>query len=157
MAIPMLKIRRPNGRLIFNMEIAIRRWDGLYIETGPNTQPHQTGQGEEPWTFFMKCAVYKDTMTSLHAIFRVTGRLCGEFTFHRWIPLTEGWQCLFDVSFVLVGTICKTNIRITGDLRLPVIWDYTMFMWRYCNGIEHLGCFLYRMMRHLPPGKLGPL
>ena len=34
MAIPMLKIRRPDGRLIFNMEIAIRRWDGLYIETG---------------------------------------------------------------------------------------------------------------------------
>ena len=25
MAIPMLKIRRPNGRHIFNMEIAIRR------------------------------------------------------------------------------------------------------------------------------------
>ena len=25
MAIPMLKIRRPTGRLIFNMEIAIRR------------------------------------------------------------------------------------------------------------------------------------
>ena len=25
MAIPMLKIRRPNGHLIFNMEIAIRR------------------------------------------------------------------------------------------------------------------------------------
>ena len=25
MAIPMLKIGRPNGRLIFNMEIAIRR------------------------------------------------------------------------------------------------------------------------------------
>ena len=25
MAIPMLKIRRPDGRLIFNMEIAIRR------------------------------------------------------------------------------------------------------------------------------------
>ena len=36
MAIPMLKIRRPNGRLIFNMEIAIRRLDGLYIETGPS-------------------------------------------------------------------------------------------------------------------------
>ena len=36
MAIPMLKIRRPNGRLIFNMEITIRRYDGLYIETGPS-------------------------------------------------------------------------------------------------------------------------
>ena len=34
MAIPMLKIRRPNGCLIFNMEIAILRLDGLYIETG---------------------------------------------------------------------------------------------------------------------------
>ena len=39
MAIPVLKIRRPNGRLIFNMEIAIRRKDGLYIETGPSTLP----------------------------------------------------------------------------------------------------------------------
>ena len=37
MAIPMLKIRRPNGRLIFNMEITIRRWNGLYIEMGPWT------------------------------------------------------------------------------------------------------------------------
>ena len=35
MAIPMLKIRRPNGRLIFNMEIPIPGKDGLYIETGP--------------------------------------------------------------------------------------------------------------------------
>ena len=35
MAIPMLKIRRPNGRLIFNMEIAIPGKDGLYIETAP--------------------------------------------------------------------------------------------------------------------------
>ena len=36
MAILMLKIRRPNGRLIFNMEIPKRRLDGLYIETGPS-------------------------------------------------------------------------------------------------------------------------
>ena len=35
MAIPMLKIRRPNGRLIFNMGIPIPGKDGLYIETGP--------------------------------------------------------------------------------------------------------------------------
>ena len=39
MAIPMLKIRRPNDRLIFDMEIAIRRKDGLYIETGPWMPP----------------------------------------------------------------------------------------------------------------------
>ena len=35
MAIPMLKIRRPNGRLIFNMGIPIPGKDSLYIETGP--------------------------------------------------------------------------------------------------------------------------
>ena len=35
MAIPMLKIRRPTGRLIFNMGIPIPGKDGLYIETGP--------------------------------------------------------------------------------------------------------------------------
>ena len=35
MTIPMLKIRRPNGRLIFNMGIPIPGKDGLYIETGP--------------------------------------------------------------------------------------------------------------------------
>ena len=35
MAIPMLKIRRPNGRLIFNMGIPIPGKDGLCIETGP--------------------------------------------------------------------------------------------------------------------------
>ena len=43
MAIPILKIRRPNGRLIFNMEIAMRRLDGLYIETVPWEQQVQVG------------------------------------------------------------------------------------------------------------------
>ena len=39
MAILMLKIRRPNGRLIFNMGIPIPGKDGLYIETGPRPLP----------------------------------------------------------------------------------------------------------------------
>ena len=34
MAIPLIKIRRPNGRLIFNMGIPIPGKDGLYIEAG---------------------------------------------------------------------------------------------------------------------------
>ena len=48
MAIPMLKIRRPNGRLIFNMENAIRRKDGLYIETGPCFVNSASGNGLSP-------------------------------------------------------------------------------------------------------------
>ena len=35
MAIPMLKIRRPTGRLIFNMGIPIPGKTVFYIETGP--------------------------------------------------------------------------------------------------------------------------
>ena len=35
MAIPMLKIRRPNGRLIFNMGIAIPSKTVFLIETAP--------------------------------------------------------------------------------------------------------------------------
>ena len=40
MVIPMLKIRRPNGRLIFNMGIPIPGKDGLYIETGPRSNEY---------------------------------------------------------------------------------------------------------------------
>ena len=36
MAIPMLKIRRPNGRLIFNMGIAIPGKTVFLIETAPS-------------------------------------------------------------------------------------------------------------------------
>ena len=52
-AIPMLKIRRPNGRLIFNMEIAIRRSDGLYIETGP-------------WSLWIITIAFKDLYFHVH-------------------------------------------------------------------------------------------
>ena len=37
MAIPMLKIRRPTGRLIFNMGIPIPGKTVFYIETGPRS------------------------------------------------------------------------------------------------------------------------
>ena len=37
MAIPMLKIRRPNGRLIFNMRIAIPGKTVFFIETAPGS------------------------------------------------------------------------------------------------------------------------
>ena len=42
MVIPMLKIRRPTGRLIFNMGIPIPGKTVFYIETGPWTQQTTT-------------------------------------------------------------------------------------------------------------------
>ena len=62
MAIPMLKIRRHNGRLIFNMEIAIRRQDGLYIETGP--------WARHVCILLVKyCSCHQQTPCLLHSIF----------------------------------------------------------------------------------------
>ena len=57
-------------------------------------------------------------MTSSNGnIFRVTGPLCGEFTGHRWIPLTkasdaEHW-CFFDLCWIN-GWV---NNHEAGDLR----------------------------------------
>ena len=42
MVIPMLKIRRPTGRLIFNMGIPIPGKTVFYIETGPRPIMLQT-------------------------------------------------------------------------------------------------------------------
>ena len=58
-------------------------------------------------------------MTSSNGnLFRVTGPFCGEFTGHRWIPLTkasdaEPWCFLWSVARIN-GWV---NIRVAGDLR----------------------------------------
>ena len=60
-------------------------------------------------------------MTSLNGnLFRVTGHLCGEFTGHRWIPLTKGQYCGL-WCFCDVGPhklLNKQSSGMAGDLRL---------------------------------------
>ena len=71
MVIPMLKIRRPTGRLIFNMGIPIPGKTVFYIETGPWSQQwfrlsgnHLLRQGDTPisnkaWTIGLNwCHIY---------------------------------------------------------------------------------------------------
>ena len=54
-------------------------------------------------------------MTSSNGnIFRITGHLCGEFTGHRWIPLTKVTRS-FDVFFDL--HLNKRLSKQAGDLR----------------------------------------
>ena len=57
-------------------------------------------------------------MTSSNRIFRVTGSLCGEFTGHRWIPLTKAsdaelWCFLWSAPWIN-GWV---NNHEAGDLR----------------------------------------
>ena len=78
----MLKIRRPLGRLIFNMGIAIPGKTVFLIETAPCFLVSTTNNTLELLRMI--------TMTSSNGnIFRDTGHLCREFTCHRWIPLTK--------------------------------------------------------------------
>ena len=61
-------------------------------------------------------ATPKDMMTSSNGnIFRVTGPLCGEFTSHRWIPLTKASDAGFRWS--APWTSGWVNNREAGDLR----------------------------------------
>ena len=51
-------------------------------------------------------------------IFRVTGRLCGEFTGHWWIPRTKAGDTeLWFFSLICTGTNIWANNGDAGDLR----------------------------------------
>ena len=56
-------------------------------------------------------------MTSFNGnIFRVTGPLCGEFTGHRWIPLTKASDAeLWSLSLICTRTNSWANNRDAGD------------------------------------------
>ena len=93
MAIPMLKIRRPNGRLIFNMGIPIPGKDGLYIETGP-------------WWFLMNTGakifqlVLVSSMTGLliHIFKNLTPGLAKPLTYPRIREITHSTQSQDSIS-----------------------------------------------------------
>ena len=62
-------------------------------------------------------------------IFRITGPLCGEFTGHRWIPLTKA--LFFSLIFSLMCAWIKgwVNNREADDLRRHRSHYYVTVMW----------------------------
>ena len=82
-------------------------------------------------------------MTSSNGyIFRVTGPLCGEFTGHRWIPLTKAsdtelW-CFFEVCL---------NKRLSKQSRRRWFETPSCSLWRHCSDI--LARPLKRTCRHI--------
>ena len=60
-------------------------------------------------------------MTSSNGnIFRVTVPLCGEFTGHRWIPLTKGqWLGVLMFSLICAWTNRWANTPDAGDFETP--------------------------------------
>ena len=71
--------------------------------------------GDRSLQFLFAGVVKSPMMTDV--FFRVTGPLCGEFTCHRWIPLTKAMTRNFDVSLMLVRANSLINHRDAGHLR----------------------------------------
>ena len=71
-------------------------------------------------------------MTSSNGnIFRVTGPLCGEFTGHRWIPLTKGqWH-----GALMFSLICALNKQLSKQSLSCWFGTPSRSLWRHCNGV----------------------
>ena len=75
-------------------------------------------------------------MTSSNAnIFRVTGPLCGEFTSHRWIPLTkQQWRGALMFSLICAWINVWVNNHEAGDLkRHGAHYDVIAMIWWCCD------------------------
>ena len=72
------------------------------------------------------------TTSSNGNIFRVTGPLCGEFTGHRWIPVTKGqWR-----GALMFSLICALYKRLGKQS-----WGWwfetpSRSLWRHCNDLS---------------------
>ena len=106
-------------------------WSALYNRFLPN--PTQTSRvyelvAGEYWI----CVSHDDVIKWKH--FRVTGPLCGEFTGHRWIPLTKAsdaelWWFLWSAPWIN-GWV---NNREAGDLRRHWAYYDVIVMNRYIS------------------------
>ena len=102
--------------------------------TRPNTE---FGIENNPGTLDSGCwpNLLLAIMTSSNGnIFRVTGPLCGEFTGHRWIPLTKASDAELDVFFDL-----GLNKRSSKQSKRWWFETPSCSLWRHRNG--HKGFF----------------
>ena len=71
--------------------------------------------------------------------FPITGRLCGEFTGDRWIPLTKGqWRGALIFALICVWIKGWINNREAGDLRRHCSHYDVIVMWFEFRGLMSL-------------------
>ena len=63
-----------------------------------------------------------------------TGRLWGESSRHRWIPLAKDSNAWFDVL-----SDVRLNKWLNKQSTLPAIWDAMTLMWRHCDEFGYIG------------------
>ena len=108
----------------------------LYIESGPRAKPVFAKLQLQQITTDMN----KHRMTSSNRnIFCVTGPLCGEFTSHRWIPLTKASNAeLWSFCWIYSWINGWVNNRKAGYLRRHrAHYDVTVMIYIYF-GMHHI-------------------
>ena len=96
-----------------------RYWPFVWgIHWSPVNSPHK-GQWHKALRFSLMM------MSSNGNIFRITGSLCGEFTGHRWIPLTKASDAKL---------LCFHWSSIEKTIETPVIETPLCSLWHQCNG-----------------------
>ena len=87
---------------------------------------------------------YRIMMTSSNGkIFRVTGPLCGEYTGHRWIPLTKASNAEIWCVLISAWTHGWLNNRDAGDLkRHGAHYDVTVMWYRKVSKVFKCSCHI---------------
>ena len=112
----------------------------------------------DPYAHKIESLYHWDSMMMISNgnIFCVTGLLCGEFTGHRWIPLTKASDAeLWWVFFICAWTNNWANNGNAGDLRRhcahydvtiisPLVHsrasEHIKYEYHLCNKVAHLSC-----------------
>ena len=86
------------------------------------------------------CNIHDMMTSSKGNIFRITVPLCGEFTGHRWIPVTEaGDEVLWRYSYL------RLNKRLSQPSERRWFETPSCSLWRHCYG-NHLGSYWHMEM-----------
>ena len=127
---------------ITSVSLAQPFWSYVQSTILASSAKFQNDWGTEKWVIgkwpsVLWCIYPHPVMTSSNGnIFRVTGPLCGEFTGHRWIPLSHRSILLTKASdtepwfFYL-----RMNKRLSKQSRRLWFETPSRSLWRHCNAL----------------------
>ena len=127
------KAASDNGLMVLitaQQGVARPDWGRREVRTiTPGPHPHLGKLGWRHVLPMISSDDFHSMMTSSNGnIFRVTGPLCGEFTCHRWIPLTKASDIRsFDAFFDL-----RLNKRLSKQSRRRWFETPSRSLWHHC-------------------------
>ena len=94
--------------------LILHRALGMWEDEPANNNNNITGLHTQPLSSFVQCMMTSSNGKIIH----VTGPLCGEFTGHRWIPLTKANHAEL---WCLLSSASEQTVEQT--IETLVVWD----------------------------------